>query len=210
MACNSRNRNAYAGRVKCAIFISFSGKCYVMQRLTHSLLSNSSWISRNILWTKDLLYFSRTSDSTAVDMIPLHEIQSVQAMSAFHGDNQSESKKFDFTRPIIRGSFRKLSSEKTDSNANLSHYESLIQIQTITNGFNFGRTYYIYVTAEHDRKKMVDDLLSISKLAATRKLAVSRFLSSQVAVRNIYDSSPCQIFVGLLILTVSKPIVIPA
>jgi hypothetical protein len=177
----------------------------------HFQLINSSWKQRSILWTTDTLYFYQDADNYPVDLVLLYQIESVTAIRAIHNEENLDDGS---NRSLLfksRGSVSKLAEYPTsrspsDSNADLSHFDSLIQIQTASDGHNFGRTYYIYCPSEHQRQKIVDDLSKVSKQAAARKLAVSKFIGSQAAVRSFYDSGPFQIFVGVLILTVSPPL----
>ncbi len=90
-----------------------------------------------------------------------------------------------------------------EDNPVLSQYEALLQIKTAQEGFNSGRTYYIHAESEHHREQVVQDLSKAAGKSLARKLAASKFRSSQKYVRSLYESARFQIFVGLLILTVS-------
>lgn len=90
-----------------------------------------------------------------------------------------------------------------DLNAVFSQYEALLQVKTTPEGFNSGRTYYIHADSEHHRDQVVQELTNAATKSLAKKLAASRFRSSQKVVRTLYESIQCQIIVGVLILTVS-------
>jgi hypothetical protein len=97
------------------------------------------------------------------------------------------------------------SCESIDSQLNpaLSDYEALIQVKTAAEGFNSGRIYYIHANSENHREQLVQELTKAAAKAVAKKLAASRFRSSQNFVRTVYESAQCQILVGILIMTVS-------
>jgi predicted transcriptional regulator len=158
------------------------------------------------MWTNEAVHFYRSSDNYPMDMIPLYQIQSVNAISAVHGDDNSDQETYGSLLQKLRTSSTEKSApmEKVESRADLSHYNRLIQIQTVPDGFSFGRTYYVYSPSEQSRKSIVEDLSKLAKLASSRRIVVSKFMASQAAVRSFYESNAFQLFVGVLILTVSR------
>jgi hypothetical protein len=159
------------------------------------------------------MYFFRVRESIPIDLIPLHEIMSVSAMrDAFQADQEHNYQENSHTAPEDFWSWRKMVSEATcqnnsetvdDGNPVLSQYEALLQVKTTPDGFNSGRTYYIHADSEHHREQVVTELTKAANKSLAKKLAVSRFRSTQKAVRTLYESVQCQILVGVLILTVS-------
>jgi hypothetical protein len=173
-----------------------------------------TWQSRKILWTKEILYFFRARENIPIDLIPLHEILSVSAMrDAAHKEHDHNSQEHEHTPPDEIWTWRKMVIEKSnesdageladDMNPVLSQYEALLQVKTVQQGFNSGRTYYIHADSEHHREQVVQELTKASAKSLARKLAASRFRSSQRYVRAFYESARFQILVGVLILTVS-------
>ena len=116
-------------------------------------------------------------------MIPLYQIQSVTNISSNQNAEDMNNASGSLL-PHLRGPMRKLVDEfAAPEQQSISHFHALIQIQTAPDGLNSGRTYYIYHPSEQHRQALVKDLSSISKLAASRRIAVSRFMASQAAVR---------------------------
>jgi hypothetical protein len=146
-------------------------------------------------------------------MIPLFEVTTVKAMGARHTENHVEAENTSSSETNMWTSLSSISkfiSEKQPQSSTaygnaepvLSQYDRLLQIKTAPEGFNSGRTYYIQSNSEMHRDEIVDDLTKIAKHSSARKIAASRFRASQLALKRVYDSSPAQIFVGLLILSV--------
>ncbi len=80
----------------------------------------------------------------------------------------------------------------------------MLQIQTIEDGFNSGRTYYLKAPSDAVCRNIVRELTKISTKA--RKLAESRskWLRYQKKVLAFYHSLPFQSFICITIVTVSS------
>jgi hypothetical protein len=78
-----------------------------------------------------------------------------------------------------------------------------LQIRTISDGYNSGRTYYLRVTATDAQIDIVAILNQMSKFARKRANVKNRLDRAQTRVRKIHDSMWFQTASALLILTVS-------
>ena len=191
-----------------------------MCRKIHLLIPNRIWQSRKIIWTRETFYVSR--GETLVDTIPLNEILDVTEMN-----EESVSPK-----NLAAGSTRTLRShtsasifserillDKSDSKDSMDrdsrkgakgHRSGMLQIKTVPDGFNFGRSYYFKVSADCSSREIVGNLSRSAKSARKRSENKSRFKRSQDYVRSYQESFLFQIFVALLILLVSSPPPLPS
>ena len=82
------------------------------------------------------------------------------------------------------------------------HRSGILQIKTVPDGFNFGRSYYFKAGAEVPCRNIVDNLSSAAKAARKRAENKSRFKRSQDFVKTYQESFAFQILVAVLILLV--------
>ena len=78
----------------------------------------------------------------------------------------------------------------------------IIQIKTIPEGFNSGRTYCLRTSRVGFCEAFCLEMTSKSKAARVRAEKLSRFQKNQAFLRKIYRSNPFQMFVSFLILAV--------
>ena len=78
-----------------------------------------------------------------------------------------------------------------------------MHIQTIPEGFNSGRRYYIQVDSAEECSAMVEYLQGLVKTATSRMENLSRFRKSQKLVREVYQSVPFQLMSSLFIILVN-------
>jgi hypothetical protein len=86
------------------------------------------------------------------------------------------------------------------------HRSAILQIKTMPDGFNFGRTYYFKPSAEIPCRNIVEHLSSAANSARLRAENKSRFKKNQEFVKGYQESLPYQILVAFLILLVSIPL----
>ena len=149
-------------------------------------------------------------------MVPLHEITSISEMmdadkirgsidfdDLNNADSFSGSSNSITTRNLLHADE---SYQDPQGNAKFVENElekSCIQIRTLPDGFNSGRTYYLQTNSEIHRSCVVNDILKAVDEAKTRYAATSFFRSSQLRILRVYDTMQFQVLVALLIMTVS-------
>jgi hypothetical protein len=77
-----------------------------------------------------------------------------------------------------------------------------LMIETIPNGFNSGRTYYLRAPTESRCRQIVEDLSQLSSKAKKKAEVRSRWIKYQRRLRKLYWSFPFQCSVGMLIVVV--------
>ena len=173
------------------------------------------------MWTKEILYISRSSCKEITDSIPLHEVHEVMTM-----DDES-AKKEEFPSASA-GSKSKIDSEASEviasqdnpadsaqpvsaRNGSMSfltqaRLTNVFLIKTDEMGFNSGRTYYISTRSNAEAAKcmqaIVAQLSALAKSARRRAEAKSQFQQSQEAVKTVLNSAFFQIVMAVLIMMV--------
>ena len=155
-----------------------------------------------------------------LDTIPMHEILSVTEMNDDPSSMSRASRRSHASKNIslLGSSLRKdssYSSQKssmdkqqavrdTDHESNSKRLTAvgvknvLLQIETIPNGFNFGKNYYLRVTDQ----SIVTELATATKVAKMRMCRKSTLQKCQDDVRQIQESVIFQIIMALFITTV--------
>ena len=145
-----------------------------------------------------------------VDTVPLHEIISVEEMKDEvetarnpHASNQLKAA----VTEKNHGSSDTASSEKDPQkkNAAKSSRQSILQVKTDLDGFNFGRIYYLKPGMGAPGASIVQHLLGAIGTARDIEERKSRFQKSQESVRRVQESLGFQIMVAVLIMLVSAP-----
>lgn len=77
-----------------------------------------------------------------------------------------------------------------------------MEIKTIREGYNSGRTYYLRSKIDADSRKLIESLSSLAKNARRKAEARSQLEMVQLKFRNFYNSSSFQAIIVLLITTV--------
>ena len=166
-----------------------------------------------MVWTKDFIYFSREGQSIAVDTIPLNEIIGVTAMNkkmqrrktmsliSLNGGSTTEKELFKDSsksqKDLDPSSVRKIQSDVNGS------FDRLVQIKTMAEGFNSGRTYFLQAISDEQCYTIVQRLEKAVKDAVQRAAATSRFRASQATVKQFYCSMFFQGTIAFLIITVN-------
>ncbi len=134
---------------------------------------------RRILISKENLVFSRTLENSLVDAIPLAEVRDLELLSyEEHMKNSKESEALSHSRTtdsvgnmvdsvVETGPVEHLSTSplKDTRSARLVQ----IQISTLPEGYNSGRTYYLRVSSETGNPQFVD---SIRNMCATARYSL--------------------------------------
>ncbi len=145
------------------------------RRITY-LCGFRHWHSRRVVITKEILAFAYIGDCNMLDYIPLREIAGVE-----HLEQDSEkSSKILFDKVV------------SVSNA--------LQIQTIPDGYNSGRKYFLQTETEIERDQLASNLTRLVKIASTD--LVSPHERRKILVKGIYNSNLVQGIAALLIILV--------
>jgi hypothetical protein len=123
-----------------------------------------------------MMYFTQTNDDIVIDQIPLAEINRVKEMEAMEAVDR-------------------VSDEAKDENE--------LMIETLTEGYNSGRTYYLQADSKASCQDTIKQLMEHSTAAYERAHAQSKFRQAQLRVLKVYRSKFFQRFVALSIILVS-------
>ena len=136
-----------------------SDQCVVKTDLVERLTSKYEWKSMRAILTAAGLYMTKSDEDSVRDLIPLCEVMHVRRMPT------TDEKEVD---DILAqsGAMRnvQLSSFLTGS-ANRDH---ILQLQTIPDGFNSGRTYYLAAPSDDACRAWEEALRSASERAVLR------------------------------------------
>jgi hypothetical protein len=118
---------------------------------------------------------------------------------------QPQRHKFSLTGPVpaeaLSSSFN--NSEEISAALEGRGYVNTLQIQTIPDGFNSGRTYYMRAATESMCWSIVDELSEVSQRAKKRAQTRTRIMKLQKKTKRFYDSLAFQGFIGFFITMVS-------
>ena len=168
----------------------------------------SIWQPRTIVWTDDTLYVSR--GDVIVETIPLHEITSVDEMNE---DSEVETLSHG-SASIRQGSsmiMKALESDGSDKKSEVErlkavgrgHLQSILMLKTITDGFNFGRIYYLNPNTDISSRVLASQIWTAACAAKARVEQKSRFRKSQDFVMSFQQSTIFQMTMAALIMLVS-------
>jgi hypothetical protein len=157
-----------------------------------------SWKPRMIAWSNRVVKFSRIGEAVAIDSIPLHEIVLVSKMN--HDDiNMLDSRSMDSRFPA----YIYPRSWIPHTNAvRASQFEVLLQIKTIPEGFNSGRTYYLKTSSDDNGNLIISKLETAIRHHRKKHEIHTRFEKSQKSVKKFISSTFFKSASCLLILAV--------
>jgi hypothetical protein len=167
-----------------------------------------------VIWTKETFYICR--DPKMVDKIPLHEVLCVTEMKdeieglrptsnrAIFSSGFGESRSKSDVHPEKPGDGFAQKQKTFSIQGNLSN---ILQIKTIADGFNSGRTYYFSTregtNPELSRQKIIAKLSENVVKAQRKAEAKSRFQKSQEPIQRLQKSMLFQTAVAVLIMMVN-------
>ena len=154
-----------------------------------------------------------------VDRIPMHEILSVNEMSqdpssillrpsaVFLHSRKSRNYSLD---AASSGELLRLASTEQPQTVPCEETESrrfggrtlAIQINTIADGFNFGKIYYLRAISNASNRAIVPKLTSAARAAKSRMHRNSLLQNSQDSVKRVHESFIFQLIMAILIMTV--------
>lgn len=120
----------------------------------------------------DMVLFAQLSEDTIIDKIPLIEIKAVKEMTDVHDGDQKSKDGNDF------------------------------MIETSTEGYNSGRTYYFQADSKAACKDASNKISHNSRQAIDRANAKTAFTQAQQQVKKVYKSAVFKNIVAFLILSV--------
>ena len=133
-----------------------------------------------MVYTSQIVVFTRVGSEELTDIIPLNEILMVKELDADQFNSFIETKEDE---------------EEADD-------ACVLQIDTLPNGYNSGRVYKILLTSKKFARTIIADLKRLSDRERERSEAKSRFKKIQDNVAGIINSRLVQQFLAFLIITV--------
>ena len=178
-------------------------------------ISDRTWQGRRVVWNKDALYLSRTNEDKIIDSIPLAEMTEIVPLHTAgnrkievedrNGEGAASSLIYVHGNGLIgnAGEVEVLPALEAHKEQNSSVEGEIVQIKTLLDGLNSGR---VYCFRSHQTGFSLNFCLNLtkqSKAARDRAEKLSRFQKHQAFLRELYHSTPFQVFVSFLILAVS-------
>ena len=161
---------------------------------------------RRVVITKERLSFALLGDESEIDFIPLSEVISIEEMCGGEEDNtagQQGRLKTLLQKSIALGFDNELElQDDEDSTSRL--FVNAIQIATIADGYNSGRSYYLQAESSEDKQKIIEQLRALTEIARKRAEVKTLFRKVQDRVRKVYNTRIFQCSAALLIVAVSQ------
>ena len=165
---------------------------------------NRNWERRFIVWTREKLFIAR--GEILVDTIPLHEIVNVSEMNEDNVFSSSRASKITMSSQTLLPC-ESFENEKSDLRQSLeikSRKPSArqLQLKTVANGFNGGRTYYIRTLCNSSSDNFLEELTQAIRIAQKHVNRQSWSIKCQETVRRLQESTPFQSCIVFFIITV--------
>ena len=165
------------------------------------LTSSYDWKPMTAALTAVGLFLSRPGEELLKDLIPLYEVVEVKKRTDIPGESSNNQEETGFSnepRNSANARSMRLSSLINDSDEPIH----MIQLRTIENGYNSGRTYYFKADTEEECNEWISHLETVSDNAVMLKQAgPSTFRRIRYRIRKLYESSMVQTLVAMLIFT---------
>ena len=157
------------------------------------LTSKYEWKPLRAGLTTAGLFLARPGEDVIRDLVPLYEIVDVRTRRDLPGEDAR----------ILESNLVSSSTDNRDSaHANIETDLFILQIRTIENGYNSGRTYYFNARAEDACNEWLQLLRTEADRAVLRKQAgPNLFRWLRYRLRRFYNSGPFQYFVAVLIFS---------
>uniref|UniRef100_A0A7S4PDL9 PH domain-containing protein n=1 Tax=Guillardia theta TaxID=55529 RepID=A0A7S4PDL9_GUITH len=156
-----------------------------------------TWNTRYVVLTAQHVFFAGSSKSDITDMIPLHEITSVQRqeLDALFYDNRG-------LKLHQISSIREMEQEKVPEEERAPRVsERIFEIQTVHDGFNSGRAYTLRASEREECELWIEQIERLRKEEIERQNRInsSFFTLAKVYSKVLYDIPFFQFFVAFLI-----------
>ncbi len=176
------------------------------------------------------MQFSRVGQLKTIDYIPIHEISSIMEIcdlassspwaSICERDRQSSSKFSDSTyfnarlsdhtpdgnivdsEPAADETRIQLNFKNMIQKRSAPRHTNTLQIKTIREGYNSGRTYYLRSKTDTDCRLLIESLNKLAKIARSKAEVRSRLERIQLKFRTFYSFTAFQAATVLLIIAV--------
>jgi hypothetical protein len=131
---------------------------------------------RRVVYTKDVIAFSRPGQEILLDVVPLAEVVGIDSL---HEGDESKN--------------------NFEASVDLSH---AFQIRTKKDGFNAGRKYFIQASSDDLVTELISEISQITKAISKGVTAKSKWRKTQKRVRRFYNSKVFQGIATFLIIAV--------
>jgi hypothetical protein len=175
---------------------------FIKHEVVGKLTSSYEWKPMNMVLTSMGLFFSRPGEDVLRDLIPLFEVLDVKKRA----DNPKQEEAHDSKSGFLHrnASIRTLKMSSLVIGAEVaddtSTSQNIIQIRTVDNGYNSGRTYYLRIDTTSGCTEWLNKLRSASERALVlKKAGPSALHKVRLRLRRFYRSTPVQCFVAVLI-----------
>ncbi len=141
-----------------------------------------------MVFTKQVIAFTRANDDEVVDVVNLHEVKDIK-------DNSARDQ-IDFMNLTPENENSK------SSNIRSENAKKFFQIETTEEGYNAGRIYTIQMKSDKDFKATVIDLTRLCRKARDKAEARTKFKRIQDKVSKLFDTNLVQGFFAIMIFAV--------
>jgi hypothetical protein len=142
-----------------------------------------SWQIRKMILTTKYVVFGRVKTGEVIDMIPQHEITNVVSESSTASIDRDDDDEDGY-----------------ESSAEVSRY--VFCIHTIPDGYNSGRMYRIRANSSQNLKMALRNLVTLSRAAAEKAAAKSKFRRTQDKVAKVFNNIWTQRVLAIIIFAV--------
>jgi hypothetical protein len=149
---------------------------------------------RRVVWTKTRIYLTFVSEDTVFDSIPLAEIASIQQINE---TTRSEASNLNSSQQQPRQSPVK------SADSSQTRFQHALQLKTISDGFNSGRTYNLQAASDEQCRVVCESLTRLARRAREDAATISSIRRAQARVAAVYESTLFQSGVALLIIAVN-------
>ena len=156
------------------------------------------WQTRRVVWSKTLLAFANVDEDSAFDAIPLAEVVSVQQINEPPRDDGAAAP----TAVVPSAAAQAASRHPKSADSAQTRFRHALQLKTVPDGFNSGRTYYLQAASDAQCRAVCDSIALHSRRARKAVIAGTRLRRIQGKVLEAYESTPFQSAVAVLILAV--------
>ena len=171
------------------------------QCIVGKLVSSYEWKQMNIVLTSAAIFFSRPGEDILRDVIPLAEIVDVKKRHDIPGEDILRAHELEGSI-TLQGSSKTLRVRRMSSLMRNEQNKALhiIQLRTLEDGYNSGRSYYLKVESEDACSDWVTFLRTeVGRAVMQTKAGPSCFRRFRFHVRRFYHNMVFQSFVALLI-----------
>lgn len=172
----------------------------IKQSVVGKLVSSYEWKPMSIALTSSALFFSRPGEEVLRDLIPLSEVVDVKKRHDIPGEDFMRATESESSG--AHGSNKSMRIKRISSLMSKERNETLqiVQIRTVENGFNSGRSYYLKVETEEGCNEWVSALRAqVDKAVMQKKAGPNVFRRLRFHLRRFYRNIVFQSAVALLI-----------